>query len=96
MDVLVTYDIATLTKADQRRLRKVARACEGYGVRVQKSVFECRLSDVQLARLRVELGDIIDHARDSVVFYRVGGSLQDARATLGLGVNYNPGDPIIL
>lgn len=95
MDVLITYDIATESKADHRRLRLVARVCEGFGIRVQKSVFECRLSDVQLARLRVELGDIIDHRRDSVAFYRIGGSLRDARATLGRGIIYNPGDPLI-
>jgi CRISPR-associated protein Cas2 len=37
MLILVTYDVSTVEKAGQRRLRRVARACEDYGVRVQKS-----------------------------------------------------------
>ena len=39
MLVLVCYDVNTETKAGRRRLRRVARACEGIGQRVQKSVF---------------------------------------------------------
>ena len=41
MLVLVTYDVSTVEKPGVRRLRRVARACEDYGTRVQKSVFEC-------------------------------------------------------
>src|SRR5439155_15213906 len=53
MLILVTYDVSTVEKAGQRRLRRVARACEDYGVRVQKSVFECQVGQkewVSLAR----------------------------------------------
>jgi len=45
MEVLVAYDVATEDSAGRRRLRRVAQACEAYGQRVQKSVFECVLSD---------------------------------------------------
>ena len=41
MMVLVSYDVSTVDKRGQARLRKVAKACEDYGVRVQNSVFEC-------------------------------------------------------
>lgn len=41
MLVVVCYDVNTETKAGRRRLRRVARVCEGTGQRVQKSVFEC-------------------------------------------------------
>ena len=51
VEVLVAYDVSTETRAGQRRLRRVAKACEGYGQRVQKSVFECVLTEVQLERL---------------------------------------------
>lgn len=41
MRLLITYDVSTVDKAGVKRLRRVARACEDYGTRVQKSVFEC-------------------------------------------------------
>ncbi|MGH3693756.1 MAG: CRISPR-associated endonuclease Cas2 [Pseudonocardiaceae bacterium] len=40
MELPVTYDVDTTTRDGQRRLRRVAKACEGYGYRVQKSFFE--------------------------------------------------------
>ena len=43
MLVIVCYDVNTEDRAGRRRLRRVARACEGMGQRVQKSVFECRI-----------------------------------------------------
>lgn len=59
----MAYDIA-----DPKRLRKVARACEDFGLRRQYSVFFCRLSAVDLVRLRVRLHDVIDLDRDQVLF----------------------------
>jgi CRISPR-associated protein Cas2 len=46
MPHLILYDIA-----DAKRLRRVARVCEDFGVRLQDSVFECDISPVQLQRL---------------------------------------------
>ena len=48
MYILVTYDVDTTGKEGQRRLRRVAKACQNYGQRVQNSVFECELTDAQL------------------------------------------------
>ena len=39
--ILVTYDVSTIEPEGVRRLRRVAKICENYGQRVQKSVFEC-------------------------------------------------------
>jgi CRISPR-associated protein Cas2 len=83
MDVLVTYDIDTTDKEGERLLTRVARVCEGYGVRVQYSVFECRLTTTSLARMTVDLQDLIRPDRDSVRIYRFPGQLTDARKTLG-------------
>jgi CRISPR-associated protein Cas2 len=83
MDVLVTYDISTVTTDGVRRLMKVAKICEGYGIRVQKSVFECQLDNARLASLLADLREIIDPAEDSVRIYRFAGSLAEARTTLG-------------
>ncbi len=43
MYILITYDVVTEDKAGQRRLRRVARACENIGQRVENSVFECEV-----------------------------------------------------
>ncbi len=60
---LVAYDIA-----DPKRLRKVTRTCEDFGLRRQFSVFFCRLSATDLVRLRSRLYDIIDLDKDQVLF----------------------------
>ena len=72
MLVLITYDVSTLTREGRRRLRRVARACQDYGVRVQLSVFECEVYPSQCACLRASLLDVIDPASDSVRFYLLG------------------------
>lgn len=69
MLILVTYDVSTVEKAGQRRLRKVARACEDYGVRVQKSVFECQVGQKEWALLRDRLLREIKADQDSLRFY---------------------------
>jgi len=60
---VVAYDIA-----DPKRLRRVARACEDFGLRRQFSVFFCRLSATDVVRLRSRLYDIIDLEKDQVLF----------------------------
>lgn len=66
MYMLVAYDIS-----NARRLRRVAKTMARYGVRVQYSVFECSLTPERLARLVLELRDLINHRYDKVVFYRL-------------------------
>lgn len=90
---MVVYDIAVMDGKDQARLRAVAKVCEAYGVRVQNSVFECRLSHAALAQLRVDLEEVIDDRRDSVYFYRILTSLRDARTVIGHRRPHEYGDP---
>ena len=71
MLVIVCYDVSTETTEGKRRLRRVARACEGVGQRVQKSVFECRLEQMQFEELERRLLDIIDKSEDCLRFYRL-------------------------
>ena len=92
MDSLVTYDIATADRGGARRLARVARVCEGYGLRVQKSVFECRLSPEAHERLVSELVDVIDPRCDSVRIYRFNGPVDISRTTLGVATAVQPGD----
>ena len=59
---LVSYDIS-----DPKRLRRVARALEGYGVRLQYSVFECPLDDLRMPLLKAALQPILNHDEDQVL-----------------------------
>lgn len=69
MLVLVVYDIGTVTEGGARRLRRVAQACQDYGQRVQKSVFECRVGRTEWAALKPRLLGEMNPATDSVRFY---------------------------
>lgn len=71
INVLVTYDVSTETSDGQRRLRKVAEACLAYGQRVQKSVFECTLTEVQLEKFKHQLLRCVNEQEDSLRIYRL-------------------------
>jgi len=77
MNLLVTYDVSTLTKAGRRRLRRVARVCQDFGQRVQCSVFECVLGETDLVRLRNRLLDEIKPQEDSLRLYHLHASFRD-------------------
>ena len=83
MMLVVTYDVDTSDVAGQKRLRKVAKICERYGMRVQNSVFEVVLDAAQLVVLKRELEKVIDMAQDSVRFYRLGNSYENRIETMG-------------
>ncbi len=72
MFLLICYDVSTVTKEGRRRLRKVARLCKDYGQRVQQSVFECDVGEIQWATLRPALLSTFNPAEDSLRFYRLG------------------------
>lgn len=61
-----------MTSAGRTRLRKVAKACEAYGLRVQNSVFECHLDSMQFRKLKYRLETLIDKETDSIRFYNLG------------------------
>jgi len=71
MNILVAYDVNTETKEGQKRLRQIAKACEGYGQRVQHSVFECSIAAIEMEQLRVRLLGIMDVRLDSLRIYRL-------------------------
>jgi CRISPR-associated protein Cas2 len=96
MDILVTYDINTTTAEGIRRLARVADVCGSYGTRTQYSVFECRVSEVNLRRLIINLADEIDPGVDSVNIYRFEGGLTASRLSLGRSPWREPGDPWVI
>lgn len=71
MLIIVTYDVSTETLAGRRRLRRVAKTCESMGQRVQKSVFECQVNEMQYEQLIRDLLAEIDETEDSLRFYRI-------------------------
>ncbi|WP_449370310.1 CRISPR-associated endonuclease Cas2 [Thiomonas sp.] len=71
MLIIVTYDVSTETAAGRKRLRRVAKACERVGQRVQKSVFECEVDAMRFEALERELLDEINLEEDNLRFYRI-------------------------
>ncbi len=95
MEVLVTYDVSTESAAGRNRLRKVAKICEGFGQRVQKSVFECVLSDAQLVQLEHRLDLTIDAQVDSLRIYRLREPRLRFVRILGRDLSYDIRQPIV-
>lgn len=78
---IVSYDIA-----DPKRLRKVAESCEGYGDRIQYSVFRCHMTPREAVELRGQLEAAIHHREDQVLFIDLGlvdGRGQDCITAMG-------------
>lgn len=92
--VLITYDVSTLTREGRRRLRRVARACQDYGIRVQLSVFECEVDSAQWTALRARLLDLIKPDADSLRFYQLGSSARRVEHH-GVGLPIHPDGPLI-
>lgn len=70
--VLVSYDVSTINRAGRNRLRRVAKQCQNFGVRVQNSVFECDVDPAQWAELKHRLLGIVEDEEDSLRFYHLG------------------------
>ena len=95
MDILLTYDVETTTPEGARRLRQVAAACENYGQRVQKSVFECRLTLTEFEAMEASLLDIIDLDKDSLRVYFLYGPRDKAVRVYGVDLYRDFDEPLI-
>ena len=78
MLTLVAYDIC-----EPKRLVRVARVCEDFGVRVQYSLFECRLDEREFLDFWLKLLCEIDENEDRVVAYKI--DARSAKETLTAG-----------
>ena len=96
MLMLITYDVATGDSAGRRRLRRVARACQDFGQRVQYSVFECQVDPAQWAALRSRLINEIDADEDSLRFYRLGANWRPRVEHIGAKESYDPDGPMVV
>lgn len=96
MLVLITYDVNTETAEGRKRLRRVAKACENCGQRVQFSVFECLLDPAQWSVLRARLINEIDEELDSLRFYFLGSNWKQRLEHVGAKPAYDPEGPLII
>ena len=96
MLVLITYDVRTEDAAGRRRLRRVARACQDYGQRVQFSVFECEIDPAQWVALRARLVGEIDETMDSLRFYFLGANWRSRVDHVGAKPAIDFDEPLIL
>ena len=96
MELLITYDVDTTTREGERRLRRVAKTCEGIGQRVQKSVFEVVCEPAQRLTLEAELTALINPRRDSVRIYQLDRGTFTAARHLGSATTPVHHGPIIV
>ena len=71
---LVAYDIR-----DERRLRMVAGCMEGYGTRIQYSVFISDLSPRELILMRGDIESLMKVTEDSVMIVDLGATGDTSR-----------------
>ncbi|WP_341468155.1 CRISPR-associated endonuclease Cas2 [Heliophilum fasciatum] len=93
--MLVTYDVSTDTPEGRKRLRKVAQACKDFGQRVQKSVFECTVSEVQYERFVHRLLAHIDKKEDSLRIYRLREPKETSVRVYGIDLYVNFEEPLV-
>lgn len=95
MNLLVAYDVNTETAKGRRRLRKVCQGCKNYGQRVQWSVFECNVDEIERERLIQELTKIIDLKEDSLRVYRLMEPVEKTITVYGHDTKVNFKDPLL-
>jgi len=64
MIYMVCYDIS-----NQKRLQKAAKVLEEYGIRVQKSFFQCEMEKEEMEELIKRLFGVIQRKNDSLFVY---------------------------
>lgn len=96
MMVIISYDVDFTETQGAKRLRKVAKICERYGVRVQNSVFETIVDSVQLTALKSELINVIDMERDTARFYNLGNKWNSKIDTIGKDKGFRQDDVLII
>lgn len=80
---LICYDVV-----QDRRRSRVSKVLEGYGIRVQKSVFECALNADQYAMVQRRLGQLIKAEEDQVRLYPMTETIRRKTVILGQQPNY--------
>ncbi len=96
MWIIVAYDVSTDEAPGRRRLRRVAQVCKDFGQRVQKSVFECQVTDMQYEELRRRLLREINDEEDNLRLYRLTEPRNEHVEEFGLARTVFFDDPLIV
>jgi len=96
MFVVIAYDVNTEDAEGKKRLRKVSKACQNYGQRVQNSLFECSIDYGTFLTLKRTLRKIIDIDKDSLRCYNLGNKWNGKVEHIGVNPGYNPNDVLII
>lgn len=96
MMTLISYDVSTVDKAGRTRLRKVAKACQNYGQRVQNSVFEVDVDYGTFLKLKDTLIKLIDPTQDSLRIYYLGNNWKHRVEHIGAKETYDPEGALIV
>ncbi|MEW6263963.1 MAG: CRISPR-associated endonuclease Cas2 [Thermodesulfobacteriota bacterium] len=80
MFVVISYDIV-----DDKKRYRLAKLLKNYGLRVQKSVFECSLDEKNYLKMKAQAEKIMDHEEDSIRYYFLCGKCQAAIQVSGWG-----------
>jgi len=80
MIYMVCYDIS-----DPKRLRRAAKTLENFGLRIQKSFFQCEISRPMRKTLETALLEVIDTEQDYLYFYPLCDDCTRRAITLGTG-----------
>lgn len=96
MMVLVSYDVSTVTREGEKRLRQIAKVCRDYGQRVQFSVFELEIDTARWVLIRQRLCDLIDPETDSLRFYHLGLNWKGKIEHIGAKATRDLNGPLVL
>lgn len=97
MMILIAYDVSLEDRQGAKRLRRIAKICEDYGLRVQFSLFECDITQAQWLTLKAKLLDTYQAETDSLRFYRLGKNWQSKIEHHGAKKTFDLfNDPLIL
>ena len=90
---IIVYDIS-----DPKRWRRIFNLMKGYGVWLQLSVFQCRLSQRRQAELIGRIREIVDHGEDHVLCFDLGGSEHPEKTVISIGRPFQPvrKEPVIV
>ena len=95
MRIVVTYDVNTTEAEGQKRLRKVAKICEKYGVRVQNSTFEVDVDNATFNFMKHQLKMVIEDTLDSIRFYKLGNNWENRIEKMGKNTTLDVAEPLI-
>jgi len=96
MYVIIAYDVSTVSGDGKTRLRKVSKACQNYGQRVQNSLFECCIDYGTFLKFKNILEKIINKETDSLRYYYLGNNWENRVEHVGAKPSYNPQDTLII